>query len=118
MSIHRFAIDKTASVIRSKLPQTNASTSGAILQPIRISSQSNPLHPLARIHQARQSQQRWFSTTLRNLGERTPRPRVFDPSSFDCTKVGKAIRQRGSAPFASALRPKLTGGALPRTAGG
>jgi hypothetical protein len=34
------------------------------------------------------------------------------------SKVSKAIVRRGSAPFASTLRPNLTGGALPRSAGG
>lgn len=34
------------------------------------------------------------------------------------SKVSKFIVRRGSAPFASTLRPNLTGGALPRSAGG
>lgn len=34
------------------------------------------------------------------------------------SKISKAISQRGAAPFASTLRPNLTGGVLPRSAGG
>ena len=34
------------------------------------------------------------------------------------SKVSKAIVRRGAAPFASTLRPNLTGGALPRSASG
>ncbi|KAG7006722.1 hypothetical protein G7Y79_00013g034940 [Physcia stellaris] len=119
LRIMRFAVDKTSSIIRSKFSQPSAnSTSNAILQPIRISTQSHPLHPLARIRQSRHSNHRWFSTTVRNLGERASRAKVYDRSSFGITNVGKVIRQRGGAPFASSLRPNLTGGALPRTAGG
>ena len=42
-----------------------------------------------------------------------------DRSKFLDTRTGRAISQfAGRAPFASTLRPNLTGGALPRTAGG
>jgi len=34
------------------------------------------------------------------------------------SKTSRAISQRGAAPFASTLRPNLTGGVLPRSAGG
>jgi len=34
------------------------------------------------------------------------------------SKVSRAISKRGAAPFASTLRPNLTGGVLPRAAGG
>ena len=42
----------------------------------------------------------------------------FDRSKYPVSKVSRAISQRGAAPFASTLRPNLTGGALPRSAGG
>ena len=42
----------------------------------------------------------------------------YDRSTFPSSKVSRAISQRGSAPFASTLRPNLTGGALPHSAGG
>jgi len=45
-------------------------------------------------------------------------PRI-DRSKFLQTQTGRAVSQfAGRAPFASTLRPNLTGGALPRTAGG
>ncbi len=43
----------------------------------------------------------------------------FDRSSFPKSTIGNAVtRLPHRAPFASTLRPNLTGGALPRTAGG
>lgn len=79
-----------------------------------------PLHPLARI---RQSQSRWVSTGrsgVRNFtsssGSQGAR---FDRASFPKSRVGSYINQSsGRAPFASTLRPNLTGGTLGRTAGG
>jgi hypothetical protein len=84
-----------------------------------------PLHPVARI---RQSQSRWYSTVRRSLhgaarqfttsagGRSAPR---FDRASLPKSRIGTHIYQSsGRAPFASTLRPNLTGGALGRTAGG
>ena len=42
----------------------------------------------------------------------------YDRSKFPSSKASRAISERGSAPFASTLRPNLTGGALPHSAGG
>ncbi|KAL8794491.1 MAG: hypothetical protein Q9195_002964 [Heterodermia aff. obscurata] len=117
--IVKFAVDKTSSAVRSKFPQSSTtSTSNVVLQPIRISSQADPLHPLSRVRQSRQSQYRWFSTTAGNLRDQASQAKGYDRSSFDVARVAKGVRQRGAVPFASTLRPNLTGGALPRTAGG
>ena len=61
-----------------------------------------------------------FSTTTRTFtSSAKPNAGVrFDRSKFPVSKVSRAISQRGAAPFASTLRPNLTGGALPRSAGG
>ncbi len=118
---YRFAIDKTSSIIRAKLPQSSTTTN-ASLQPIRVYAQNQPIHPLAYLKQSRsQNNNRWFSTTARSFTTSTAKARTgvkYDRSSFSVSKVSKAISQRGSAPFASILRPNLTGGALPRSAGG
>ena len=84
-----------------------------------------PLHPIARI---RQSQSRWYSTARRSVdgavrhfttsanGRAAPR---FERASLPKSRIGSHIYQSaGRAPFASSLRPNLTGGTLGRTAGG
>lgn len=115
-------ISQTTALIRSKFPQTTTSgttTAGALLQPIRISSNTHPTHPLAILKQSR-SQHRWFSSAVRNFSSKSGsqiRGR-YDRSLFPVSAVSKTIVRRGGAPFASALRPNLTGGALPRSAGG
>ena len=84
-----------------------------------------PLHPIARI---RQSQSRWFSS-VRNSANGAVRHfssstsgrsgAKFDRSSFPKSRIGTYINQSSArAPFASTLRPNLTGGTLGRTAGG
>lgn len=84
-----------------------------------------PLHPLARI---RQSQSRWLSTACNTVNGsiRTFTSSAsgrtgskFDRASLPKSRIGSYIYQSsGRAPFASTLRPNLTGGALGRTAGG
>lgn len=118
---HRFAVDKTSSIIRAQLPQSST-TKTASLQPIRIYTQNQPIHPLAYLKQSRsQNNHRWFSTTARTFTTSAAKARTgvkYDRSAFPSSKVSTAISRRGSAPFASTLRPNLTGGALPRSAGG
>ena len=41
-----------------------------------------------------------------------------DRSKYQTLRVGRTIQQAGASPFASTLRPNLTGGALPRSSGG
>jgi hypothetical protein len=81
-----------------------------------------PVHPLARI---RQSQARWFSSAASRGGARNfssaagKQGARFDRASLPKSRVGTYIsRSSGRAPFASTLRPNLTGGTLGRTAGG
>lgn len=121
LRIVKFAIDKTSSIIRAKLPQSRIANN-ASLQPIRIYAQNQPVHPLAYLRQSRsQNSNRWFSTTAHQFTTSAAKARTgfkYDRSTFPISKVSKAISQRGSAPFASTLRPNLTGGALPRCVGG
>lgn len=83
------------------------------------------LHPLARI---RQSQSRWYSTARRSLDGAARHfsssasgrsGATLDRAAFAKTRVGSYITQSsGQTPFASTLRPNLSGGTLGRTAGG
>ena len=119
----RFGVNKTASVIRSKLPQSTPATTafGASLQPVRILAQNQPVHPLAFLRQFRSQNNQWFSATTGRTFTSSAKPNAagrYDRSKFPVSKVSKAISQRGASPFASTLRPNLTGGALPRSAGG
>ncbi|CAF9909623.1 hypothetical protein IMSHALPRED_008425 [Imshaugia aleurites] len=121
LRIVKFAIHKTSSLIRAKLPHSST-TNNASLQPIRIYAQNQPIHPLAYLKQSRsQNNNRCFSTTARALTSSPAKARTgvkYDRSAFPTSNVSRAISQRGSVPFASTLRPNLTGGALPRSAGG
>lgn len=90
-----------------------------------------PIHPAAALRQSRRGA-RWSSTASYNrlnsairrfissASGSVPRSRPFiDTSAFSKTQVGRAFAQfPGRAPFSHTLRPNLTGGALPRTAGG
>lgn len=84
-------------------------------------------HPLHRVAALKQSKGRWYSThsrisaTVRRFTTAASRNSgvKFDRASFPKSRIGDAvIRQTGRAPFASTLRPNLTGGTLNRTAGG
>lgn len=119
MKIFKFALSK----IRSKIPQSTTATTSSTttrtanyaLQPIRIPNQPYSDHPLSRIRQS--GAQRWLHTVRNNSS--SSKARAYDRSSFNSTKAAQAIRQRGAAPFVSALRPNLAGGTLPRnTLGG
>ena len=104
-----------------------AGKSQAQLQPILVrNTPKQPLHPLARI---RQGQSRWYSTARREIegavrhfsssASGRSAGAKYERASFPKSAVGTYIQQSsGRAPFASTLRPNLTGGTLGRTAGG
>ncbi|KAI7686762.1 hypothetical protein KC353_g20481, partial [Hortaea werneckii] len=117
------AVSKAARAIDAQL------TSGqpqAKLEPLLVrNTPKQPLHPLARI---RQSQSRWYSTARKSVDNTvrhftsSPAGKAgvkYDRASFPTSRISTTISQSsGRAPFASALRPNLTGGTLGRTAGG
>ncbi|RWA13519.1 hypothetical protein EKO27_g1581 [Xylaria grammica] len=119
---------KATKLLRSKLASVTRPVNTAV-EPIFARTQPrHPIHPTAFLRQ--QKNRRWHSTsaTYKNINAAVRRfmstgrigeiPR-FDRSKFLNTRTGQAISQvTGRAPFASTLRPNLTGGALPRTAGG
>ncbi|THW28674.1 hypothetical protein D6D23_01693 [Aureobasidium pullulans] len=115
------AAKQVQKAVQSKVAQP----AQAELQPVFVRARQ-PLHPAARI---RQTQSRWFSSSSRSTFKDTVRRlssiaeqasgNQYKRSSLPKSTVGNAvIRNSGRAPFASTLRPNLTGGTLGRTSGG
>ncbi|KAL6702603.1 hypothetical protein ACN47E_001303 [Coniothyrium glycines] len=112
-----------ARLIQSRLPEATRPTN-AQLQPLLARNASK--HPLHRIAQLKQSKGRWYTThsvitsTVRRFSSAAARSGVqYDKASFPKSRIGTIVQtQSGRAPFASTLRPNLTGGTLGRTAGG
>jgi len=118
----------TTKMIRQKIAAATRPLN-AELQPVTVRasgfSRSQPIHPKALLRQQKRSA-KWFSThatTLRATAQRflstSSAPPKFDRSRLPVSTVSRAVSQLpGRAPFASTLRPNLTAGAFPRTAGG
>jgi len=120
LTLNRFAYDKGSKIIRDKLAQATKPAQ-AELQPVVIRNtarQSIPRAAFLRQTQSRYySHQSSFNPTVRGFSSRSTgkQPRAALPVS----RTGIAVNNLTSrAPFASALRPNLTGGTLSRTAGG
>lgn len=115
----RFAISKTKAFLQSNFPPAINAPTQAILQPIRIRSEVYSSNPASFLRNVR-SQHRWFSAAAGKVASksRLANRSLHDRSSLPVSKIGKDIVRRGAAPFSSTLRPNLTGGALPRSAGG
>jgi len=120
LTFPRFAVDKTTRILKDKLPQV-AKTTQVDAQPAyaRI-----PRQPVNRIAAIRQSQGRFYSTKpsidhssrhFSSTRASTKPTRASYPPSRTASAVG---RQTSRVPFASTLRPSLTGGTLCRSAGG
>ncbi|POR32000.1 Uncharacterized protein TPAR_07815 [Tolypocladium paradoxum] len=125
----RIAVTKTSKAIRTKLVEATRPVQGQAQHiPIRNGyTGRQPIHPAALLKQQKRGP-RWFSTaTTTNINnvlrrfissERGASPRL-DRSRLPSSNTSRRVAQfSGRAPFASALRPNLTGGAMPRTAGG
>jgi hypothetical protein len=120
----RAAWRHAAKLIQNQLPAGSRPTQ-AQLQPIL--ARNVPTHPIHRIALLKQSKGRWYSThsnisaVVRRFTTAASRSSgvKFDKSSFPKSRIGTIVAaQSGRAPFASTLRPNLTGGTLGRTAGG
>ena len=125
-----------AKVLRSKLAAATRPLNAVELQPIAVRSGGarQPIHPVAWLRQQKRAgRSRWYSTANINAVVRrflstagpsnasafSCRGVRFDRSRLASSATSRAVAQlTGRAPFASTLRPNLTGGALPRTAGG
>ncbi|KAI2613914.1 uncharacterized protein GGS25DRAFT_469579 [Hypoxylon fragiforme] len=132
LRVVRTAAYKASKMIRAKLADATRPVNTA-LEPVFVRNHHprQPIHPTAFLRQSKG--RRWNSTTttsttyktinaavrrFMSTGRLDAAPRV-DRSKFLNSNTGRAVAQfAGRAPFASTLRPNLTGGALPRTAGG
>lgn len=127
--ILRVATTKATKVLRTKLA-TAAKPIQNELQRITFKTASTgrqAIHPIALLRQQRRGP-RFYSTTTqqqvatifrRFLSGGNAKPRYVDRSKFPTSNTSRRVTQStGRAPFASTTRPNLTGGALPRTAGG
>ena len=94
------------------------------LQPVLVRAEArHPIHPAAFL---RQSRSRWYNThsalnaTVRRFTTSSGFAGVkYEKSSFPKSRTATYVNaSTGRAPFASTLRPNLTGGTLGRTAGG
>ncbi|KAK7744911.1 hypothetical protein SLS53_003144 [Cytospora paraplurivora] len=121
---------KVTKVIQCTLAGATKSLAREV-QPVAVRATArHPIHPAALLRQSRRTA-RWSSTVSYNRLNAAVRrfissaandlsaPPAIDRSAFSKSGIGRAFAQSpGRAPFAHTLRPNLTGGALPRTAGG
>ncbi|KAF2199947.1 hypothetical protein GQ43DRAFT_442025 [Delitschia confertaspora ATCC 74209] len=122
--VFKAAWKHTARLVQEKLPPS-LRPSQVELQPLLARNPPRqPIHPAAFL---KQNKGRWYSThsainaaVRRFTTSATRRSSVkYDRASFPKSRIGSAvINSTGRAPFASTLRPNLTGGTLNRTAGG
>ncbi|PSR79436.1 hypothetical protein BD289DRAFT_455833 [Coniella lustricola] len=122
---------KISRLIQTKLSQPLAREAEHATVLARVTVRQ-PIHPAAALRRSRRGGARWSSTASYNrlnaalrrfissASGPAPRPTPFlNTAAFAKTQVGRAFAQfPGRTPFAHTLRPNLTGGALPRTAGG
>ncbi|KAF5669226.1 hypothetical protein FHETE_4984 [Fusarium heterosporum] len=121
----RVAVEKTTNVVRTKFAvMTRPLQSHLTLRTARIARQ--PIHPVAVLRQQKRHS-RWFSSSaaqnvnrvIRRFVSSEPKAARFDRSRLPGSNTSRRVAQfSGRAPFANALRPNLTGGAFPRSAGG
>ncbi|PWW76061.1 hypothetical protein C7212DRAFT_321194 [Tuber magnatum] len=111
----RSAIKKGVSVLRGRISAANAQQTSRVLEPVysRVPTQSSRIPYGQRVKVG----QRWYSTSVNKLlceaGLKDVAPTVAKGP------VRHAIgRLTTTTPFASTLRPKLVGGAFPRSSGG
>ncbi|KAI1913551.1 hypothetical protein LOZ61_002690 [Ophidiomyces ophidiicola] len=107
--VARFAFEKASRALWARLPETGQ-PSHLKLQPVYAHIKHR--QPINRAAAIRQGQSRYLST-LRASSRR------LVASTIPSSKIGTAVnRLTTRTPFATTLRPNLTGGTLCRTAGG
>ncbi|KAM0564401.1 hypothetical protein ACHAPJ_000614 [Fusarium lateritium] len=125
----RVAVAKTTNVVRTKLVVMTRPLQSEFqhltLKTARVARQ--PIHPVAVLRQQKRHSSRWFSSSaaqnvnrvIRRFVSSEPKAARFDRSKLPTSNTSRRVAQfSGRAPFANALRPNLTGGAFPRSAGG
>jgi len=117
----RHAVKKTSNLVKARLEKISLPKNVELI-PVRV--RQTPRHPLHPIAALRQNKGRWYTThstinaTIRRYMSGSSAPQ-YNRTKFPKSATATAVaRFTGRAPFASTLRPNLTGGALPRTAGG
>jgi hypothetical protein len=113
-SSRRFAYEKAYRALKAKFPE-QVQQFQLRLQPAY--ARITPRQPISRAAAIRQSRGRYFST--RAAGKVNTSAARGSTAFYQSSRIGSAVsRLTTHAPFASTLRPNLTGGALGRTAGG
>ncbi|TLD22834.1 hypothetical protein PspLS_07357 [Pyricularia sp. CBS 133598] len=115
---------KISKVLRTKLGSAAHRPITQLPQPVTSAARHQPIHPFAFLRQQKRGF-RWHSA-LRNAHydavRNTVRRFISGSTRVQPLQSGQTTRWvkqfTGRAPFASTLRPNLTGGAFPRTAGG
>ncbi|QSZ29066.1 hypothetical protein DSL72_003576 [Monilinia vaccinii-corymbosi] len=123
MRMLKNVVQRTTKLIKLRIKDVTNKPVTAELQPILVrSSPRHPIHPAALL---RQNKGRWYTTqsavhaAVRRFMSTSGQVVKYDRASFPKSNTSTAVsRLTTRAPFASTLRPNLTGGALPRTAGG
>lgn len=125
----RVAVSRTTAVVRDKLANAARPFQNQAVQPIPVSAKGGrqSIHSANLVKQQARGA-RGFSTNAaknahkvvrRYLSSESSAPPRLDRSKLPSSNTSRRVAQfSGRAPFASALRPNLTGGAMPRTAGG
>ncbi|OAA42655.1 hypothetical protein NOR_04786 [Metarhizium rileyi] len=125
----RFAVAKTTKAVRIKVANAAKPLHGHVQTiPVRSGyTGRHPIHPAAALKQQKRGSKWFFNTTTQNINhlvrryissERTGASR-FDRAKLPSSNTSRRVAQfSGRAPFATTLRPNLSGGAMPRTAGG
>lgn len=109
----RFAYEKATRIVRSKLPEPSQQVA-LRFQPAYARINRQPINRVAAI---RQSRSRHFST--RAFIGYVRSGLQGDCSAYQTSRIAQNVsRLTKRAPFATTLRPNLTGGTLCRTAGG
>lgn len=125
----RVTVDKTIKILRTKISSAARPIHGQLQQAqLRTGNTGRqPIHPAALLRQQKRGT-RWHSSSTSNgfnavikrffSSGRQSGPR-FNRANFPRSNTSQRVAQlTGRAPFASTLRPNLTGGAFPRTQGG
>lgn len=122
----RIAVGRTTKIVRQKIATITRPVQGEVSQ-LKSGNGRQPVHPAALLKQ--QKRARWFSGTngqsINKFARRyftsefSANATKFDRSRLPTSNTGRRVGQTsGRAPFATTLRPNLTGGAMPRSAGG
>lgn len=123
----RAAVSRTTAVVREKLASAAKPLQNQALQPVPVAARSGrqSIHPTSVLKQQKLGARYFSGTSAKGASKAARRylssesaPR-YDRSKLPSSNTSRRVAQfSGRAPFASTLRPNLTGGAMPRTAGG